>query len=430
MKRFFSFIIGTLLAVNLFAQSNELNSGSTYSYYGTGLPFQSNNTSEKGMGVFGISYRNLNSPSLANPSFWGNSIYSQASVNFGFKNLTVSDSRGSGKNSLLQIDSFQAVFPLKKDRLGLSVSLYPKTRSNYNVVSSQVITANDGRTIGLSSNKVGTGGVTSFEFGLGYKINNNFSIGYASGYSFLREKDTESLVLFDDNITSSVIDRQISGTSISNRFGALFTVRKIFSEKDRFSLGTTIELPMNFDSKLNSETEKVIDGEDVKVQLSGEEMGDISLPLEFGTGLTYFFNSNISVTAEGKLEKWSATKYDFSAEEKNALKDRLQLGFGTSIIPKNYQRPNSSFFSSFKYSAGVSYDTGYLMINDKEIQTLWFSAGLGLISPDSRSASSFDISFQYGLRGTKTNSLVKENIFGINLSVNLTELMFLQRKLN
>ena len=187
---------------------------------------------------------------------------------------------------------------------------------------------------------------------------------------------------------------------------------------------------MNFDSKLNSETEKVIDGEDVKVQLSGEEMGDISLPLEFGTGLTYFFNSNISVTAEGKLEKWSATKYDFSAEEKNALKDRLQLGFGTSIIPKNYQRPNSSFFSSFKYSAGVSYDTGYLMINDKEIQTLWFSAGLGLISPDSRSASSFDISFQYGLRGTKTNSLVKENIFGINLSVNLTELMFLQRKLN
>ena len=80
--------------------------------------------------------------------------------------------------------------------------------------------------------------------------------------------------------------------------------------------------------------------------------------------------------------------------------------------------------------AGVSYDTGHLTINDKDIETLWFSAGFGLLSLNSRSASSFDLSFQYGIRGTKSNSLVKENIFGINLSVNLTELMFLQRKLN
>ena len=428
MKRLLSFVIGAFLTVNLFAQSNELNSGSAYSYYGTGLPYQNNSASEKGMGVFGISYRNLNSPSLANPAFWGSAVYSQVSVNFGYKNLSVSDTEETGANSLLQIDSFQALFPLKKAKLGLSVSLYPKTRTNYNVISSQQVTANDGREIGLSSNKVGTGGVTNFEFGLSYKVNDNFSLGYASAYSFLREKDTESLILVGDNITSSVINKQINGTSISNRFGALFSVGNMLSSNDRMSIGATVTLPMNFDSKLNSGTEKAIDGADVDVELSAEEKGDISLPLELGAGLTYFINPNISISAEGRLEKWSETEYDFSNEEQSALKDRMQLGFGTSITPKDYQRGN--LFSNFKYSAGVSYDSGHLMVNNNDIETLWFSAGLGLISPNSRSTSSFDISFQYGIRGTKSNSLVKENIFGINLSVNLTELMFLQRKLN
>jgi hypothetical protein len=429
MKRFFSCIILSLLAVNVFAQSNnELNSGSSYSYYGTGFPLQNSNTNEKGMGVFGISYRNVDSPSLSNPAFWSSEIYSQASVNFAFKNLSVSDSQGSGANSLLQIDSFQATFPLKKDKLGLSISLYPKTRSNYNVISSEQVVANDGSTIGLTSNKVGTGGVTNFEFGLSYKLNNNFSFGYASGYSFLREKDTESLVLLDGNITSSIVTKQVNGTSVSNRFGAIFSARKIFSGNDRLNLGATVTIPMSFDSKLNSGTEKIINGEKIDIQLGDDRRGDISLPLELGTGLTYFFNPDLSITAEGRFDKWSEAKYDFSTIEENAFKDRLQFGFGTSITPKDYQR--RGFLSNLKYSLGVSYDSGHLMINNNDIETLWFSAGLGLISDNLRSSSSFDISFQYGLRGATSNSLVKENIFGINLSVNLTELMFLQRKLN
>lgn len=428
MKRLLTLTVAVLFTANLVAQSNELNSGSTYSYYGTGLPYQINNTNEKGMGVFGISYRNLDSPSLANPAFWSGAIYSQASVNFGLRNLKVTDSGGTGTNSLLQIESFQAIFPIKKNKLGFSVSLYPKTRTNYNVISSEEITANDGRSISLSSNKVGTGGVTNFELGLSYQVRENFSLGYAAGYSFLREKDDESLVLIDNQITQSVVNRQINGTSISNRFGALFSVKSLFSGSDRLNLGITATLPMNFNSKLNSGTEKTIAGEDVDVKLSDELTGDISLPLELGTGLTYFLNPNVSFSAEGRFEKWSEAKYDFSIEEEKALKDRLLLGFGTSFTPKDYQRSN--FFSNFKYTAGVSYDTGHLSINNEEIQTLWFSAGIGLLSLNSRSASSFDLSFQYGLRGTKANSLVKENIFGINLSVNLTELMFLQRKLN
>lgn len=429
MKKLFSLIVGILFTTGVFAQTNELNSGSSYSYFGTGLPFQINNTSEKGMGVFGVSYSDVDSPSLSNPAFWSGTIFSQASINFGLKNIIVTDSEGTGENSLLQIESFQAVFPLKKNKLGMSISLYPKTRTNYKVTSNQEIITDSGELMSFSSNKLGTGGVTNFELGLSYKFKDNFSIGYAAGYSFLKESDMETLVLLDESqIAQSVINRNINGTGISNRFGALFSINKLFTGNDKLNLGATLTLPLNFDSKLNSDTEKIINGEGVDIKLSDEVLGDISLPLEIGAGLTYFLNPNISLTAEGRFEKWDESKYDFSIEEENALKDRMQLGFGTSFTPKDYQRSN--FFSNFKYMAGVSYDTGHLLVNNKDIETLWFSAGLGLLSLNSRSASSFDLSFQYGIRGTKSNNLVKENIFGINLSVNLTELMFLQRKLN
>jgi hypothetical protein len=80
---------------------------------------------------------------------------------------------------------------------------------------------------------------------------------------------------------------------------------------------------------------------------------------------------------------------------------------------------------------GASYDSGNLKIKGENIKTLLFSAGLGLFSPTKVSGfhSSIDISFYYGIRGTKSHNLVKENIFGIKLSLNLAELFFFRPKL-
>ncbi len=108
------------------------------------------------------------------------------------------------------------------------------------------------------------------------------------------------------------------------------------------------------------------------------------------------------------------------------MSDRYRLGLGTQYHP--YQLGSEKFLSKFKYSAGVTYDTGHLTIDNQNIETLWFSAGLGILSP--RSRSSVDVSFRYGLRGTTSANLVQERIWAINLSVNLAELMFFRPKLN
>lgn len=430
-KKLVVICIGLLFVVSdanvVFAQTDEGKSGTVYSSYGTGMPVLSNTAQERAMGIPGVSFNDLRAPGLSNPAFWGFGSYSRVAANVDFNSYSIKDVNGTGENSLLQIASFQALFPLLKNKLGLSVALYPETRSSYNVNSNQKVLFGDSELTYLS-NRTGTGGVSKFEVGLGFKLMNNVSIGYAPAFAFLTEKDTEFVSFTNANINSNLVTRKTSGTSVSHRFGSLIVLNKLFKENDILQLGATINIPTEFSAKRKSETRKKVGNIEEVVTVGTEEQADVSLPLKYGVGLTYFPNQKFNVSAEVMNEKWTDAKYGLTPAEENTFKDRTLYGVGAQFHP--YKSRSRKFLSNFKYSLGMSYDTGHLEINNQEINTLWFSAGLGLISPNLRSSSSFDISFQYGIRGTTDQNLVQENIFGINLSVNLTELMFLQRKLN
>lgn len=420
-------LCGFVISSSVYGQDEEGKSGTVYSSYGSGLPLLNNTAQEKAMGIMGISFNDLGSPGLANPAFWGIGIYSRVAANFDFTSYSLKDSQASGSNSLLKVGSFQAVFPISKNRLGMSIALYPETRSSYNVNSLQTLE------IGTTSseyfsNRTGTGGATKFEVGFGAKITKNFSIGYAPSYSFLTEKENETVFFIDGESSVNNVTERTNGTSVSHRFGLLFNTKNVFNNNDAFQIGATLTLPTSFDAKRKAETVKQV-GEEVEIVQIGDEVnGEVSLPLKIGGGVSYFLSPKFNASAEFQVEKWDEARYEFSTSEETAFKNRNTYGFGFQYHP--YKTNSSKFLSNFKYSAGISYDTGHLQIRNTDIETLWFSAGLGLISPTFRSSSSFDLSFQYGLRGSVSNDLVKENIFGINLSVNLTELMFLRRKLN
>ncbi|MFY0684779.1 MAG: hypothetical protein JXR20_09510 [Balneola sp.] len=409
------------------AQNDEGQSGTVYSLYGSGMPLLNNTAQEKGMGILGVSFTDNQSVGLTNPAQWGSGIYTKIAANFDFTNYSIKDSLSSGNNSLLKIGSFQAIFPILKNKLGMSVALYPETRSSYNVNSVRTFNVG-GRTNEFLSNRTGTGGVTKFEVGFGLRLTNNISLGYAPSYAFLTESENETIVFADNTIASNNVNTRINGTAVSHRFGLSIGKTNFLKADDYIRIGGAITLPTNFDSKRKSETIKQVGLQSVVVEVGNTGTANVGLPLKMSGGVSYFFNSKFNASTEFQLEKWDEAEYGFSASEENAFTNRYIYGAGFQYHP--YRSRSTKFFSKFKYSAGISYDSGHLEINNNKIETLWFSAGLGLVSPDLRTNSSFDLSFQYGLRGTISNSLVKENIFAINLSVNLTELMFLRRKLN
>jgi hypothetical protein len=149
------------------------------------------------------------------------------------------------------------------------------------------------------------------------------------------------------------------------------------------------------------------------------------MPIKIAAGVSYSPSNVLMFGAEGLYQGWSNYENDFKPDQDAFFTNRYKAGLGMQYFP--YVTGSDKFLSSFKYRAGASYDTGHLKIQGEQINTLMFSFGIGIRSPNSN--SSIDLSVEYGLRGTESQSLVKEQIWGFRLSLNLAEIMFFRPRL-
>mgnify|MGYP003633917581 CR=1 FL=1 len=430
MKKLSIVIVFLFFVSSAFAQTvsdSEANSGSIYSFYGVGTPILQNSAQEKGMGIFGVSSNDLETSGLSNPAFWGLGAFVRGTANFTLAKYNAEDSFSSSTNSLFEAGTIHVVFPIVKQKLGVSAALYPVTRTNFKSSITKQLFPNATDTLGYQFDKNGSGGISKLEFGFGYAINKYIAIGYAPSLAFMRTNSSEKIDFSTSGYSTNTVNTDITASAFSQRFGILFSKRGLLNNNDIIQLGSSVVLPVNFDAKSKSLTTKVINGATTTIDLDRSGIGNVSLPLQVSGGLTYFASPYFNVSADGLYEEWSKAKYELNLDEVNNYSDRFLLGIGAQFHP--YRKGSDRFFSKFRYSAGVSYDKGHLTIDNQDINTLWFSTGLGVFAPRS-SRSSFDLSIQYGIRGTTTQNLVQEKIWAINFSVNLTELMFIRPKLN
>lgn len=398
--------------------------GSFYSLYGVGYPYDNTTARESGMGILGVSLSSIESNTLQNPAAWGSNFFSTASSGFRFSQYETQNKNSKSVNSLLETGYLQFIFPIYKEKLGFSASLYPVTKSSYRVFSPSSYINSPADTINYITDYSGSGGINKLELGFGWKINKNLSVGYAPSFAFLTRNNSESVYFSQSGLADNFLDKRYSGTAMGHRFGALFEVGRLLNQNDFLSIGAALTLPINFNAEQNKTINKQISGVLQEVVISTEK-GTLTLPMEMAFGFTYYPNNYLNVSAEGQFQQWSKFRSDIQPTDENFMADRTRAGIGAEYHP--YRFGSDRLLSKFRYSAGIAYDTGHLQIAGKKIDTIWLSAGIGLRT---LSRSSVDISFQYGLRGTTANSLIKENIWALNLSVNLAELMFIRPKLD
>ncbi|HAC15334.1 MAG TPA: hypothetical protein DCE78_05240 [Bacteroidetes bacterium] len=207
---------------------------------------------------------------------------------------------------------------------------------------------------------------------------------------------------------------------MGNRFGLYADYTKPFASNDYIAFGATLSLPIDLT------TERTLNANygNEQIPLADKRKGTSQLPVEYNVGLSYYANQYMMISTEALVQQWSNYQ-NFSGFNEDFMKDRVKLGLGFEYAA--IRRQENSIFTRFIYRGGVSLDSGHLELNGTEIQTLMFSAGLGIPSP--ASGSSIDVNFDFGLRGTTSHELVREKIFGVRVSFNLSEMMFLQRRL-
>ncbi len=418
------------MSMHVFAQSaaSESNSGSSYSVIGVGIPQDLTSDNFRSHGVLGVSGIVLETNSLYNPALWNRSFYTQATTSLQLSNFNSSNSTSDQSNSSFSAGYLQMLFPVYPGKLGVSLSLFPVSKSNFRIVESGTFMDSSSDSVSFSNDIQSAGGVNKFEAGFGLKLNKNISVGYAPSVAFLTLENSEALSFSSGSYIAQDQTTSITGAAFAQRFGIAANFSNIFSETDRIALGATLTLPYTIEAKAERTAEKVVDEEVEIIDLSStltNRRGDVSMPLEAAFGFGYAPSQYLNFAVEGTFQKWSDFENSTNPDEEGFFSDRLKVGLGGQYHP--YKKNYDSFFSRFKYSGGLSYDTGHLTIDGNDINTLWISTGLGLLTR--RSVSSVDFSFQYGFRGTTESNLIKERIWTLGFSINLAELMFIRPKL-
>ncbi|MEX0994648.1 MAG: hypothetical protein WD599_03910, partial [Balneolaceae bacterium] len=409
---------------------DKARSGSVYSSIGLGIPVDQISSYTEGMGLTGVSMHNPYAVSGSNPALWGVSAYSQGVITMGLESLEMEDNSGTATGNTVSVDNFQVVFPVIRSRLGVSFGFSPITRSSYNLFQNFTVTPDLGAgqdPIQVINDVRGAGGVNRMELGIGFRVNNNLAIGYAGSYNFAAL--TRNVNVFFDSPRFNPIDYtdKISGNTFGNRFGVYGRVSDLLRGGDEISIGGSLRLPLKIGTSRKATSFRNVDGSPKSVEVFDTDdygPGNIEIPLEFNIGLTYYPSRFVSFSAEYSEQRWSEARFSYDSGHEQYFVDRSKMGAGLQIHP--YRRDGiGGFFSNFKYSAGVTLDDGHLMINN-QIETLMFHTGLGLMSP--QGASSIDMSFQLGFRGSDTQNIIKETIWGVKLSLNLAEWMFEQSR--
>ena len=429
MKKIIFVLLLLIYGQNVFSQAQFNNdrerwkSGSVYSYFGIGSPNNFYSSQAAGMGLQGVSLYNPYSNNGSNPALWGYPVFTTGVASMYVSTYDASDSNQKAAYTNVGIGSMQMLFPVERNRLGLNISLQPYSTVGYRIQTQNVKPAGEllsDAPVTYLTEQRGVGGLNKLEAGIGFGITKGISVGFAPSLVFgLIERDNE--IAFDTLLFQNVEfkNRELM-KGFGGRAGLMANTSSIFNDNDNISFGLTYELSTKIDVKERLYTRYLAD----EVELPTRSDEQQSIPGKISAGLAYRPSNFFLVSGEVSHQGWGSYK-DVASIDQVTFSDQTTLGLGAELMIKN--RRANKFFSNLIYRAGLSHDSGYLKFEDQNISTTTVHGGFGI--PSRFTSSSIDINFSYGVRGPGGDDFVTEKIFLTRISFNLSEPMFIRRKL-
>jgi hypothetical protein len=407
-------IVVVATALTAFAGSG----GSTYSVLGLGdiryLPGARN----EGMGYTGISLLNSEYINPTAPATWSRINRTRVEASLLYEGFKTSDGRVSRNLGSTTFSGALMAIPISQNNGIVFVAGFsPYSNVDYNLVTKGSYVS-DSSQVDYTLRHVGTGAIGQAQFGLSWSPGSPWSVGGSVSYLFGTIDNSMTMVSDQTTVATG------SSTISSNLHGILGTVGAVYSgfggSLSPLALGITATSAGSLHSTRDKKYTYSGGGQSSigydTLQLSDDR---ITIPLALGLGASWTFGERSVIAADLRTQAWGNS--DFYGEKPAGIRNSQMIGVG--FEQSGSRDASTPFLSHISYRFGFVYNTTYYQVSGSPVNEWAGTAGLTLpVSGDTR----INLSLEYGARGKKSNSLIKENVFRLSASLSLGEMWFVQ----
>jgi hypothetical protein len=412
-----------LIIISIFAQAQSVNTYSPYSRYGIGQIPTRGFAATKSMGGISQAVRNPFGINYLNPASYTAQDTMSFILDFGmetggtkYENQGQSVTNGSGGIHHIAIS-----FPITK-WWGASLGIVPYSQVGYKIKQYEenpYILASIGRVKYYHS---GNGGINQAYIGNAFKLTKDLSVGFNLSYLFGSLDYTNSVVYPSSTYLDTYEKSSIVINDLAFSFGAQYTA--YINKKDNTYLlfGATLDNENNVKAKRKYFARWEYGNYSDTIAYLDSAYGKINFPRNISVGAAYSFKNKLYTAIEYSTQDWSKTNF-FGLNQ--PLTRSQTYRFGLEYTPNRYDL--KSYLKRVNYRFGSHFTNSYIKIGSDQINEFGLSAGMGF---PFRNNTRFNISFEWGKRGTTNNNLIRETYGMFSLSFTFYDFWFIKRKYN
>ena len=437
-----SFTVLLLAALTLSTTVHAQHSGSnsSYSRFGLGLLSEQTQSYNASMGGVAQGLRSGNRINKQNPASYAavDSLSLLFDAGISLNTAHIKQGNTSLNANSTSLDFVCAEMRLLKG-LGLSIGFVPYSNTDYSFAQESKVFDdtyyNQEVTQQVAYN--GSGSLHEVYLGLGWMPFKGFSMGFNVGYmhGYISHSVVQSFYENGTSNNSDYSDMRTIYTSALRTWNCDIGLQYGFNlnATNSLTLGATVGLGHTIPQEAQM-MRYTLNADTITRQCSGA----YSLPMSYSAGLAWQHNDQLTVAADWKLQKWSKAvvpALNESADHSTItyepttglMRDRHRFALGAEYVPRRYDR---HYLSRINYRIGAYYSTPYQIINGHDgPYTCGITAGLGLpITNIWNNRSYVNIGLEWTHRDASAPGMIREDIFGINISLTFNERWFMQWK--
>jgi hypothetical protein len=301
---------------------------------------------------------------------------------------------------------------------GTSIGLVPFSTQNYEFSVPYFLQGS--ATEIANHNYQGHGSVNKVYWANSYEFFHHLSLGVDAGYLFGQLNQKDILQNFNNGASLISTTNTVNLNNIYMTYG-MQLYGKLGKQWD-YSLGGTYS---NTSQLLASTNRVVLNSDSSQLQNYEVSSNYLTLPNAYGAGLALTYKQKYTILADYKYQDWTgvSSKNAYPGKDYNlASSYRGSVGFEISRKKTYYNnKVELSYFQS-----GLYYGESYLQINGQQIKDMGATVGFGVNSL--KSPLAYSIVFQYGIKGTTSNNLIRENYANVTFMINYGAIWYTKGK--